>query len=78
MIPGINPNPSYSPAPACEALVCSRRAYRIAVCREEWFGYRWMREFAEDRAVRVGKGKTFKAFRWGMDRINVEVKPKNE
>jgi hypothetical protein len=37
-----------------------------------------MEEFKEDRAVRVGKGKTFKAFRWGMAPINVEVKPRNE
>ena len=48
------------------------------MCGEEGCGYRLMRESAEDRAVRVEKKETFKAFRWEMDPINVEVKPENE
>jgi hypothetical protein len=56
MIPHLYP--SYSPAPPCEALECSWRAFNIDACREECCPYRWQREGAEDRARRETKYAT--------------------
>jgi hypothetical protein len=41
--------PLYCPTSPCEALVCSTRAHRVAVCREKGCPHRWQREAAEDR-----------------------------
>lgn len=41
--------PLYCPTSPCEALVCSTRAHRVAVCRKKGCPHRWQREAAEDR-----------------------------
>lgn len=51
----VKAHPTYATTEVCEALTCTRRAYRIDDCREEGCGHRWQREAAEDRARREVK-----------------------
>lgn len=73
MIPGLLLHPTYSPAPACTALVCKWRYWAVTACQASRCPHRWQREDAEDRAKRESvqpvdphtRGRTGKGLRHG-------------
>lgn len=66
MIPGLLPHPTYSPTSVCEALRCTRRAFKIDACQEESCPHAFRRLAEQDRRDIMLQDREAKDAREGM------------